>query len=314
MNRGSGKSCRSHVLLCVVIVLLAQSAPLLHADPGMSRGLRASIEERLPAENGRDRVLQAVDEAVDNGYPEERLSPVVDKSLEEGMSAEALTEAVKLLDQANRDGLPAQPYADKIMEGLAKKVRDRGILGALALVDERIRFSARLLEKSRVETERSGQMIISTADAVAAGMDRGELRQVVRAMGPERINRRLEPEEVMEMVKTARGYGLDSREVGGFARSLLKDRHADRKDIQKFLDRIAYRADSDGRDDEAGRRRESIGSGGDDDGGDDGDDEVADDGSDDGDDGPDSSEEDDHSDHDDGDDTASESDDEVRDD
>jgi hypothetical protein len=72
------------------------------------------------------------------------------------------------------------------------------------------------------------------------------LEKVYTTMAEDRVNRKIEPEEIMEMVKAASGYGVDSRTVGDYAISLMKSRNADPGDIRKYLEELSERAYSSG--------------------------------------------------------------------
>lgn len=234
-------------LSCLVfgLVLLGMSAlavPPAQAAPTLSRELRMTLEDQIPSETARQPVLEAVLRAVDGGYPEGGLTRIVERSLEEGVPSDDLAGMVLVLDKANRQGLPTQPYAQKIMEGLAKGVEGDRILAALGKVDQRMEFAAAQAARVRGTEGSSHLLVIRTGDALAAGMDRKDLERVYDVLAGKRVNRNIEPEDIMEMIKAASGYGVGSETVGDDAISLMKNPRADLQDVRRYLKRLADRA------------------------------------------------------------------------
>ena len=109
------------VCLTTVFTLLASTAVPVLAAPTLSQELKMTIMNRMPVARERGKVLQSTARAVEEGYPEDLLSPVIEKSLDSGISGDALSRMVETLDEARRKGLPTQPYTEKIMEGLPKR-------------------------------------------------------------------------------------------------------------------------------------------------------------------------------------------------
>jgi len=240
----------SRALVCsgIVLVFVAATAIPVLSAAGISQELTTTIVTRIQWPDDRDLLLRSTARAIESGYPEDQLVPVIEKSLDAGVSGAGLSRMIGILSAAHDRGLPTRSYTVKIMEGLVKKVREDRIIGALERVDERMEFAARLAEDEGVDNGRSDDLVIRTADAVAAGMDREVLRDVYSTMASERVNRNIAPEDIMEMVKAARGYGLDSKKVGAFAKSLMENPDADQKDIRAFLNDLAdriYAGDSD---------------------------------------------------------------------
>ncbi|MDF1526067.1 MAG: hypothetical protein RRA15_06355 [bacterium] len=277
---------RIKMSLCLPAVLILLSMTVVPGwSAAISQELKMTIMNRMPVAVERGMVLQSAARAVENGYPEDRLAPVIEKSLDSHVSPDALSKMIDTLDAARGKGLPTQPYAEKIMEGLAKKVSEDRILAALKKVGERLEYSAAQAEKVEGKGDSSRTLIVRTSDAIAAGMNKRDIERVYETMAKDRINRKIEPEDIMEMVKAASGYGVDSGSVGDYAISLMKNKKADLNDIRDYLQRLAENFH---------RRGSGIGSGdagdrhwdqADDETKDDGDDDGDDGGSDDGDDG-----------------------------
>lgn len=241
-------------LIVLSAFLAATVVPVLSAQD-MSQELEMVILNRLSAAGDRETVLGSAAKAVEVGYPEESLSLVIEKSLDSGISPDALSGMIDVLEKAQRNGLPTQPFTEKIMEGLVKKVKEDRILTALGKVDNRIQFAAVQAAKLEGKKGSSQRLIIRTNDAIAAGMDRKNLERVFNIMAKDRVNRRIEPEEIMEMVKAASGYGVNSRSVGNYAISLMKDKNANIDDIREYLDKLSEKANRRRRRDRGDDRR-----------------------------------------------------------
>ena len=228
----------------------------------MSQELKMTIMNRMSIAGERGMVLKSTARAIENGYPEDRLSPIIERSLDNGVSGDTLSSMIEILDEAYMRKLPTQPYAEKIMEGLAKKVNEGRILAALDRVGKRMEIAADMARNIDEKNEASQRLIIRTSDAIAAGMDRKNLERVYKVMALDRVNRNIEPEEIIEMVKAASGYGVESRSVGDYAISLMKSKSADRGDIRIYLKELSenayrHRSGSDA-DDITDRHSESI--------------------------------------------------------
>jgi hypothetical protein len=232
---------RALVCLGAALVVVAVTAVPVLSAVGISQELTTTIVNRIQWPDDRDLVLQSTARAIESGYPEDQLVPVIEKSLDAGVSGPGLSRMIDILSAAHDKGLPTRSYTGKIMEGLVKKVREDRIIEALERVDERMKFASWLTKDAGLSSGRPDVLIVRTADAVAAGMDRDVLRDIYSTMKSERVNRNIAPEDVMEMVKAARGYGLNSKKVGTFAKSLMNSPDADLKDIRMFLKDLADR-------------------------------------------------------------------------
>lgn len=256
-------------------------APVI-SSPEMYQELRALITDRIQAPDERDRVLQSVARAARAGFSDDQIAPVIEKSLEADISGAGLARIVDILVAAREKGLPTRSYKLKVMEGLIKRVNEDRLIRGLERADERMIQAGQLVRDSGLANRASDDLIIGTADAIAAGMSNRELRDVFDTMGRRRVNREIRPEQVMEMVKAARGYGLDSKKIGNFAISLMTNPDATERNIRTFLRNLSDQAHRGGSDTDLDKIMEEHrqSAGGDDDiGEDDGKDE---DGSDDG--------------------------------
>ncbi len=296
MNRLKSDGFRFGIVLGTSLVLLSLTVGVSPAWSALSRDLERRIVDRIPESRERGEVLQSADRAVESGFPEGHLAPVIEKSLDGGVPPEILTRMIDALAGAREKGLPLAPLTGKIMEGLAKRVDGQRILRAMERVSERLEYAAGLQRREAPEVGSSEALIVKGADALSAGMDREVLGKVYGVMGRERTNRKIAPEEIMDLVKTARGYGVTSREVGDVAISLMKNPRADQRDIKDYLNNLsrnAYRSGSDRQKEGPGEGRDLDGDADDEGGSDDhgeSDDDAGEshDGGDDGDDGRDS--------------------------
>lgn len=287
--------------LAAAAMLVLLTATSVWSAPAMSQELKTTIMNRIPVSGERGKVLQSTARAVENGYPEEGLTLVIEKSLDSNVSGYALSGMIDTLETARNIGLPTSPFTDKIMEGLAKGIDEVRIQSALDRVGQRLKFAASQAERVDGSDDSSPVLIIRTSDAMAAGMDRKNLERIYDVMARGRVNRKIEPEEIMEMVKAASGYGVDPGSVSEHAISLMKSRKADLDDIRMYLEGLSgftYRdgSGSDPDDTEEGNSHPDTDEDDEEDGDEDGDDDGDDGSSNDGDSEEDGDEEDDHED------------------
>jgi len=246
--------CRINIwkYLCVSLftafALVVFTAVQVPAAPTMSQELKMMIMNRMPIAHERGKVLQSAARAIEGGFQEDLLYPVVEKSLDRGIQGDALAKMIETPDMARRKGLPTQPYTEKIMEGLAKRVSEDRILAALYKVGGRMEIAAALVGKMDRRDHPSISLVVRTGGALAAGMDRTTLEDIYDGMAHERVNRIIKPEDIMEMVKVASGYGVDSKSVGDFAVSLMKSRKSDQSDIRRYLEDLSENAFEQGSD------------------------------------------------------------------
>ncbi|UCG39359.1 MAG: hypothetical protein JSV00_03775, partial [bacterium] len=149
---------------------------------------------------------------------------------------------LRVLAEAGGRGIPTTPLTGKIMEGLAKDVGEENIIRALGKVEERLQFAVGQADRVPVGPAEREELIVNTADAVAAGVDRRAIERVFEAMAGRGPAGRVAPSQVMEAVKTGGGYGVDSDTLGRYATDLARDRKADRQDVERFVREISDRS------------------------------------------------------------------------
>ncbi|HDL53203.1 MAG TPA: hypothetical protein ENH32_04450 [Proteobacteria bacterium] len=227
------------VMIVLPMVILSSTAM---AAPTLSDTLRGKIAGEIASPIERESVLKNAAAAVRAGVHEEVIAPVIEKSLENGVGGVGIGEMLQVLAAASEKNLPLGPIAGKIMEGLAKNVGERSIIRALERVQERLELSVGLAEGLGVTGEKREELIIETAGAIAAGMDREALRHVYDAMAMGTSAGSLEPIQIMEMVKAASGYGADSRKVSKYAAALIENERHEEGDIIQLLRDLSGRA------------------------------------------------------------------------
>ena len=229
------------ITVMIVMSMIILCAPAM-AVPTLSDNISRKIAEMIASPDERDSVLQNAIAAVKAGVPEDIIAPVIERTLGNGVSGDGLGEMLQALAAAREKDLPLEPLAGKILEGLVKNVGEKSIIRAMERVEERMEFSAGLAKGLGMSKEKREDLIIETAGAIAAGMDRDSLRDIFSVMAGDRSSGRLAPVQIMEMVKAASGYGVDSRKVGKYAAALIEDRSADKGDIAKFLKDLSEKA------------------------------------------------------------------------
>lgn len=257
------KNCSGNGLRLVAVVPFVLLALLLAPLPAqaLARSVQRSIDSRVDAGQDRERLHQAAETAIAGGVAPEVIGRVADASLDGGVSAQGLISFMQRLAEAAQGQLPVEPLADKILEGIAKGVGERKIAMALGSVAGRLDAAENLVADLGDEPEDRDDLIVSTADAMAAGMSSGSLRRVFAAMAGREQGSGLAPDKVLEMVKTASGYGVDESKLTSYAESLARSRDAGEDDIHRVLDelaRVAREGDEDGLDEMVQQEEEQL--------------------------------------------------------
>ena len=260
LNASGGMNLLATAIMAAVMMIIL-SAPAA-AAPTLPDSITGRINEVITSPEEREDVLRKADAAVRAGVRTETVGPILLRALENGVSPSGLGEMLQVLSSAAERNLPSELLAGKIMEGLAKHVDERLIVDAMEKVKERLEFSGGLAKGLGIGREKREDLIIETAGAIAAGMDREALRGIFDALAVGTGGSKLDAVQIMEMVKAASGYGVDSRRVGRYAASLARDEDADAGDIIKLLNDLSqgtYNGVPDGDpDDILERHRESL--------------------------------------------------------
>ena len=123
--------------------------------------------------------LQTAREA---GVAETTLDRVLALGFQYGLDETEVTALVQTLTAAAGDNLPTGPLADKINEGLAKRVRIQAIEGVLNQKTEQYRFVRQVAIRARVQAGQPAEApaaddLARMADALSAGISPDELSE-----------------------------------------------------------------------------------------------------------------------------------------
>lgn len=242
-NRRSKMLIRS-VFMFGLIIFLQGSFAGTGASAAWSAQLPPDLKEtiRYRLENdeaGRNLLLQRAQKAIESGVPPKIVAPVVEHCLDRGIDGVSTGEILDEITSAQERGLPTAPLATKVLEGLAKNVSSRGILLALGKVTGRMETAAQVIAgsglrfSSEVEYDR---LIVESSDAIAAGLDRDQLDDIIGIMAEDsEVNGKLEPGDVIALVKTLRGYGIAHEPVTELVRTVVKDKDIGPGDLRSFI-------------------------------------------------------------------------------
>lgn len=238
------KRLANRVFMFGLIILLQGSIGGTGASPAWSARLPDDLEEAIlyrleNDETGGNLILQKARKAVESGIPPGVIAPVVEHCLDRGVDATSTGEILDEIISARERGLPAAPLASKVLEGLAKNAGSQGILIALGKVTERMETAAQIIAVSgpRFSTEEGyGRLLAESSDAIAAGLDRDQLTEIIGIMAEESDgNGKLEPGDVIELVKTLRGYGIEHEPVTELVRAVVRDKDIGPGNLRSFI-------------------------------------------------------------------------------
>jgi hypothetical protein len=224
--------------------VLALSLP---ATAGAVTGELADlIQRKIAGSQERELVSGSADKATGDGVPAQLLADVARVSLDNGVTASGLASFFDLLASSARDGIPTGPLVEKVMEGLAKGVDEKRITRALRSVSGRLAAAGTLVEPLSLEGEEREWLILSTADAMAAGMSKRSLAKVFEALVRRDGDSSLPPGKVVDMVKVGSGYGVDQDKLVSYTQTLIRNKSSDEKDIQRMINDLARAVQSGG--------------------------------------------------------------------
>lgn len=120
---------------------------------------------------------------------------VIQSQIQEGTKTRILSK----IAQAHQAGLPTEPLAEKVMEGLAKRANESQIENALNQLTERYSYAKQLANQLTFSQQIRNKLMGNIADALAAGISKQSMENI---MSHSRI--KSEPElaaEITECVK-----------------------------------------------------------------------------------------------------------------
>jgi chorismate mutase len=197
--------------------------------------LRDKVVHELSDPTVRDQVLENLSKSLNDGLPADTLALLVDRTVESGISPSTLEHLTGTLARAVAEELPPGPIVAKVLEGVAKNVPEDRLVLAVDRVTERLKFAAEVARLANSKGDDRSRFVVRTADAVAAGMDRKRLRSLAVEMSGKINSNKVSSLQIMEMVKTASGYGVPPDKVERVAKALINDENADEGDIERIL-------------------------------------------------------------------------------
>lgn len=100
---------------------------------------------------------------------------VVQSQMQEEVKARVLSK----IAQAHQTGLPAEPFAEKVMEGLAKRANEAQIENALNQLTERYSYAKQLTNQLAFSQQTRSKVMGNIADALAAGISKQSMKNIM---------------------------------------------------------------------------------------------------------------------------------------
>jgi hypothetical protein len=136
-----------------------------------------TIGDSLPA-GASAAVKNSARQAIQSGLPPDSVIEMTRAMMNHQFTEEQVLRAHRLLIEANRIEIPAQPLIDKAFEGFAKSVPPGMIVGAMETVQSRNSFAydrARKLTEQKSQTKVLGQTL---AASIAAGLSEDDADKI----------------------------------------------------------------------------------------------------------------------------------------
>ncbi len=236
-SRDRGGAAVAAVVATVTLALFWGT--LLSADLAQAAELPPELRDKVVHELSdptvRDQVLENLSKSFNDGLPADTLALLVNRAVENGISPSTLEHLTSTLARAVAEDLPPGPIVAKVLEGVAKNVPEDRLVLAVDRVTERLKFAAEVARLANSKGDDRSRFVVRTADAVAAGMDRKRLRSLAVEMSGKINSNKVSSLQIMEMVKTASGYGVPPDKVERVAKTLINDENADEGDIERIL-------------------------------------------------------------------------------
>lgn len=174
---------RTAALLALALAaLMAAPVGLPAAPKNANRALERVYEKGSYSAKDARAITQAFDVATDAGLPERDALRLVESCAGGEFSAEQIARILTLAAQIALDRLPREPFVSKVLEGVAKGV-DPGLVVKAA--ERRARETRQALNLVRglalegVSVRDRDELIPDIAEALAAGVDEGRIREIV---------------------------------------------------------------------------------------------------------------------------------------
>ncbi|UOD35270.1 hypothetical protein DSN97_02710 [Deferribacteraceae bacterium V6Fe1] len=95
------------------------------------------------------------------------------------MQEEVKVRVLSKIAQAHQAGLPAEPLAEKVMEGLAKRANESQLENALNQLTERYSYAKQLTEQLAFNQQTKSKIMGNIADALAAGISKQSMENIM---------------------------------------------------------------------------------------------------------------------------------------
>ncbi len=184
-------------------------------------------------------VTHAVEDAKKAGVPDETVSRLLSLGYDNGVEASSMAGLVSIVGEVKKDGLPLEPFVDKIDEGLAKHVPAASIEQVLNQKKQDYLFTrsltAEYLKKHGRKDQIESKDLVGIAESLYSGLSREEVARTMEqapAVSPTTLRRAIHIQASLkqlgfdrnlsdEIVSTGFKLNFFSRQQRGFARAIV---------------------------------------------------------------------------------------------
>ena len=184
-------------------------------------------------------VTNAVEEARKAGVPDEAVNRLLSLGYDNAVEAPSMANLVSIVGLVKKEGLPLEPFLDKIKEGMAKRVPASSIEQVLKQKEQDYLFArsvtADYLKKHRVKQEVAPEDLVGIAESLHSGLSREDLSFTMEQAPAASISalRRVihlkaslkqvefDPKLSDRIVSAALEYDFFARERRGFCRAIV---------------------------------------------------------------------------------------------
>jgi ABC-type amino acid transport substrate-binding protein len=170
------------LLSLALAALLAAPAGVAAAPRSANRALERIFEKGPYSDSGAFQITKAFKVAVDAGVEERDALALVEACADGEFSPEQVARILSLAAQIALDDLPADLFVSKVHEGVAKGVDPDLVVRAAerrALDINRASKLLKMLALEGVSTSDREELVPDVAEALAAGVDEGRIRQIL---------------------------------------------------------------------------------------------------------------------------------------
>jgi transcriptional regulator NrdR family protein len=171
----------------------------------------AEVSETAVLDKASEMVRQQLQTNISMGLNNQTMLNAYGQIIQSKMTEEVKAQILSKMRQAYQNGIPAEPLAEKVMEGFAKKANEQQMQQALNKLTERFEYAKKISAQINAPVEQKQKMMANLADALAAGL---QTQTAERVMSKDRLKENSElATEVTECLKDMARARVDSQQI-----------------------------------------------------------------------------------------------------